>query len=65
VTRLERRRSFTTLTSAHSSRRRNTVRRPAPDAGEARAALYQAEHLLRQYGFGYDELVFAATATCR
>ena len=22
--------------------------------------LYQAEHLLRQYGFSYDEIVFAA-----
>ncbi len=28
-----------------------------PAAREAR--LYQAEHLLRQYGFGVDELVFA------
>jgi predicted DNA-binding helix-hairpin-helix protein len=33
------------------------ARRPAPAARELR--LYQAEHLLRQYGFEYDELVFA------
>ncbi|MGH7324272.1 MAG: radical SAM protein [Candidatus Rokuibacteriota bacterium] len=31
-------------------------RRPTPAARELR--LYQAEHLLRQYGFGYEELVF-------
>jgi predicted DNA-binding helix-hairpin-helix protein len=30
--------------------------KPAPAARELR--LYQAEHLLRQYGFRYDELVF-------
>lgn len=33
-------------------------RRPTPAAREVR--LYQAEHLLRQYGFDYDELVFGA-----
>src|SRR5881397_3887763 len=32
-------------------------RRPTPARRELR--LYQAEHLVRQYGFGYDELVFA------
>jgi predicted DNA-binding helix-hairpin-helix protein len=32
--------------------------RPTPASRELR--LYQAEHLVRQYGFGYDELVFAA-----
>jgi predicted DNA-binding helix-hairpin-helix protein len=31
---------------------------PTPPIRELR--LYQAEHLLRQYGFGYDELVFEA-----
>ena len=33
-------------------------RRPTPAARELR--LYQAEHLLRQYGFAYEELVFGA-----
>jgi predicted DNA-binding helix-hairpin-helix protein len=33
-------------------------RRATPAAREAR--LYQAEHLLRQYGFEYDELIFGA-----
>lgn len=33
-------------------------RRPTPAARELR--LYQAEHLLRQYGFAYDELVFGS-----
>ena len=33
-------------------------RRPTPAMREFR--LYQAEHLLRQFGFGYDELVFSA-----
>ncbi|HYS17079.1 MAG TPA: radical SAM protein [Candidatus Binatia bacterium] len=33
-------------------------RRPTPAARELR--LYQAEHLLRQYGFGYEELIFGA-----
>jgi predicted DNA-binding helix-hairpin-helix protein len=33
-------------------------RRPTPAMREFR--LYQAEHLLRQYGFSYDEIVFAA-----
>ena len=33
-------------------------RQPTPAMREFR--LYQAEHLLRQYGFSYDEIVFAA-----
>jgi len=33
-------------------------RRPTPATRELR--LYQAEHLVRQYGFGYEELVFGA-----
>src|SRR5262249_5215669 len=33
---------------------------PATPA-EREFRLYQAEHLLRQYGFGFDELVFDAT----
>jgi predicted DNA-binding helix-hairpin-helix protein len=33
-------------------------RDPTPATREQR--LYQAEHLVRQYGFGYDELIFAA-----
>ena len=33
-------------------------RRPTPAAREVR--LYQAEHLLRQYGFAYEEIVFGA-----
>jgi predicted DNA-binding helix-hairpin-helix protein len=33
-------------------------RRPTPPMRELR--LYQAEHLMRQYGFGYEELVFGS-----
>jgi predicted DNA-binding helix-hairpin-helix protein len=61
VTRLERRRL---LHHAHFSAFQPVVgtpfegRRPTPAQRELR--LYQAEHLVRQYGFGYDELVFAA-----
>src|SRR5262249_13986691 len=59
VTRLERRRL---LHHAHFSAFQPVVgtpfesRRPTPAQRELR--LYQAEHLVRQYGFGYDELVF-------
>jgi predicted DNA-binding helix-hairpin-helix protein len=61
VTRLERRRL---LHHAHFSAFQPVVgtpfenRRPTPASRELR--LYQAEHLVRQYGFGYDELVFGA-----
>jgi predicted DNA-binding helix-hairpin-helix protein len=60
VARLERRRL---LHHAHFSAFQPVVgtplegRRSTPAARELR--LYQAEHLLRQYGFEYDELVFA------
>jgi len=60
VTRLEKRRL---LHHAHFSAFQPVVgtpfesRRPTPASRELR--LYQAEHLVRQYGFGYDELVFA------
>ena len=59
VTELERRRL---LHHAHFSAFQPVVgtpfegRRPTPARRELR--LYQAEHLVRQYGFGYDELVF-------
>ena len=61
VTRLERQRL---LHHAHFSAFQPVVgtpfenRRPTPANRELR--LYQAEHLVRQYGFGYDELVFTA-----
>jgi predicted DNA-binding helix-hairpin-helix protein len=61
VTELERRRL---LHHAHFSAFQPVVgtpfenRRPTPADRELR--LYQAEHLVRQYGFGYDELVFTA-----
>jgi predicted DNA-binding helix-hairpin-helix protein len=61
VTRLEKRRL---LHHAHFSAFQPVAgtpfenRRPTPASRELR--LYQAEHLVRQYGFGYDELVFAA-----
>ena len=61
VTQLERRRL---LHHAHFSAFQPVVgtpfeeRRPTPARRELR--LYQAEHLVRQYGFGYDELIFAA-----
>jgi predicted DNA-binding helix-hairpin-helix protein len=61
VTALERRRL---LRHAHFSAFQPVVgtpfegRDPTPATREQR--LYQAEHLMRQYGFDYDELVFAA-----
>ncbi|MGH7305683.1 MAG: putative DNA modification/repair radical SAM protein, partial [Candidatus Rokuibacteriota bacterium] len=61
VTRLERRGH---LHHAHFSAFQPVVgtpfedRPPTPATRELR--LYQAEHLMRQYGFGYDELVFTA-----
>jgi predicted DNA-binding helix-hairpin-helix protein len=61
VTRLERRRI---LHHAHFSAFQPVVGTPfegrAPTPAKRELRLYQAEHLMRQYGFAYDELVFAA-----
>ena len=61
VTALERRRL---LHHAHFSAFQPVVGTPfegrAPTPATREQRLYQAEHLVRQYGFDYDELVFAA-----
>jgi predicted DNA-binding helix-hairpin-helix protein len=61
VTRLERQRL---LHHAHFSAFQPVVGTPfedrAPTPAKRELRLYQAEHLVRQYGFAYDELVFAA-----
>ncbi len=61
VSRLERE---TLLHHAHFSAFQPVVGTPMEGAEAAPAVrelrLYQAEHLLRQYGFGYEELVFEA-----